>query len=61
MAADVRSGRTPLLAAIAADCGYADQSHLSRDVSELLGRSPSAWVAEERRNLQAGGHDRTAQ
>ena len=61
IAADVRSGRAPLLAAIAADCGYADQSHLSRDVSELLGRSPSAWVTEERRNLQAGGHDQTAQ
>jgi AraC-like DNA-binding protein len=61
MAADVRAGAAPRLTAIAADCGYADQSHLSRDVSELLGRSPSAWVAEERRNLQAGGHDQGAQ
>jgi AraC-like DNA-binding protein len=61
MAADVRSGSTPSLAGIAADCGYADQSHLSREVAELLGRSPSAWVAEERRNLQAGGHEQTAQ
>jgi AraC-like DNA-binding protein len=61
MAADVRSGSTPSLAGIAADCGYADQSHLSREVAELLGRSPSAWVAEERRNLQAGDHEQTAQ
>lgn len=61
MARAVRSGRSPALATIAAECGYADQAHLSREVAELLGRSPSAWIAEERRNLQAGGHDHAAQ
>lgn len=61
IAAGVRSGRGPALAAIAAECGYSDQSHLTREFSELLGRSPSAWIAEERRNLQAGGHDQSAQ
>jgi AraC-like DNA-binding protein len=60
MAAAVRSDRAPSLAAVAADCGYADQAHLSREVAELLGRSPSAWIADERRNLQAGGHDHAA-
>ena len=61
IAAGVRSGQGPALAVVAAECGYSDQSHLTRDFSELLGRSPSAWIAEERRNLQAGGHDRAAQ
>lgn len=42
------------LADTAAECGYADHSHLDRDWRALIGRSPTTWLAEERRNLQAG-------
>ncbi len=35
------------LAAIAADCGYADQAHLSREWRALAGASPTAWLAQE--------------
>jgi AraC-like DNA-binding protein len=31
------------LAAVAADCGYADQSHLNRAIVELTGQPPGAW------------------
>ena len=31
------------LAAIAIDCGYVDQAHMSREVKALTGRSPGAW------------------
>lgn len=61
VAAGIRAGRPPRLATVAADCGYSDQSHLSRDVSQLLGRTPGDWIAEERRNLQAGGHAMAAE
>ncbi len=44
------------LAQVAADCGYFDQSHLIRDFRQFSGTSPSRWLAEERRNIQAGGH-----
>ena len=30
------------LAAIAAECGYADQSHMTREIRRRYGRSPSA-------------------
>ena len=54
------------LAALAADCGYYDQAHLAREFRELAGCPPSAWLAEEFRNVQAspgpatesGEHDR---
>ena len=39
-------GHQPL-ADVAARCGYADQSHLSRDWSELAGCPPSTWLREE--------------
>lgn len=35
------------LAAVAAECGYADQSHLHRDFSRFAGCSPTRWMAEE--------------
>jgi AraC-like DNA-binding protein len=44
------------LAATAAECGFADQSHLVRDFHRFAGTSPSAWIAEEFPNIQAGGH-----
>lgn len=31
------------LAAVAIDCGYADQSHLNRAIVELTGQPPGAW------------------
>ncbi|MGA4842409.1 helix-turn-helix domain-containing protein [Streptomyces sp. G45] len=44
------------LARVAADSGYYDHSHLVRDFRQYTGLSPSAWLAEECRNIQAGGH-----
>jgi AraC-like DNA-binding protein len=52
----VRAGRRTDLAALAAAHGYADQSHLVREFQDHLGASPTAWLAEEHRNIQAGGH-----
>jgi AraC-like DNA-binding protein len=46
----------PDLAGLAADHGYADQSHLDREFSALAGCAPSAWLAEEFRNIQSGHH-----
>jgi AraC-like DNA-binding protein len=40
----------------AAACGYFDHSHLVRDFRQYTGLSPTAWLAEECRNIQAGGH-----
>jgi AraC-like DNA-binding protein len=37
---------TPL-AAVAARCGYADQAHLSREVRDLVGTTPSALLREQ--------------
>jgi AraC-like DNA-binding protein len=41
------TARRPPLADVAARCGYADQSHLSREWRDLAGASPSVWMAEE--------------
>jgi len=37
------AGRMPL-ARVAAECGYADQSHLVRDFRQFAGMPPSAWL-----------------
>ncbi len=42
-------------AQVAAASGYHDQSHLVRDFNTLMDTTPSAWLAEEGRNLQARG------
>ena len=44
------------LAEVAAETGYADQAHLSREFARMAGCSPTQWLAEERRNIQDGGH-----
>ncbi len=41
---------------IALTCGYYDHAHLDRDFAQYVGTSPTAWLAEERRNIQARGH-----
>ncbi|MFB7471471.1 helix-turn-helix domain-containing protein [Kitasatospora sp. NPDC056184] len=40
-------GPVPLLAELAASCGYADQAHLAREFRALAGCAPSVWRAEE--------------
>jgi len=50
--------RVPVdLAGVAATCGYFDQSHLARDFVSFTDFSPQRWIAEELRNIQAGGHN----
>ena len=44
------------LTAIAVRTGFYDHAHLDRDFAALTGTSPTGWLAEERRNIQAGGH-----
>lgn len=44
------------LAEIAVAAGYADQAHLAREFRQMAGCSPTRWLAEERRNIQDGGH-----
>jgi AraC-like DNA-binding protein len=48
-----RAGQPPALADLAAVSGYYDQAHLAREFRELAGCPPSAWLAEEFRNVQA--------
>ncbi len=44
------------LAAIAADTGYCDQAHLTREFVRFAGVPPRAWLVEEFRNIQDGGY-----
>ena len=50
-----RRGRVDL-AAVAADTGYYDQAHLSREFVRFAGVPPRRWLTEEFRNIQDGGH-----
>ncbi|MGC5628858.1 helix-turn-helix domain-containing protein [Georgenia sp. Z1344] len=59
ISAQVREGGTDLARA-AAETGYADQAHLTREFTRHAGIPPTAWIDEERRNIQAGGHGGTA-
>jgi AraC-like DNA-binding protein len=44
-ASALRSGTATSLAALAYDCGYADQPHLNREFRELAGTTPAAFGA----------------
>jgi AraC-like DNA-binding protein len=46
----------PALSTIAADCGYADQSHLSAEWREFAGCTPGQWIAEELPALSGHRH-----
>lgn len=46
-------GQPAALAELATACGYYDQAHLAREFRALAGCAPSAWLAEEFRNVQA--------
>jgi AraC-like DNA-binding protein len=50
-----RHGR-PDLAGAAAAAGLFDQAHLTREFVSFAGVPPRAWLAEEFRNIQDGGH-----
>ncbi|MFE0175844.1 helix-turn-helix domain-containing protein [Streptomyces sp. NPDC059002] len=52
----VTAGTGPDIARVAADSGYYDHSHLVRDFRQYTGVSPTRWLAEECRNIQAGAH-----
>ena len=49
-------GRPLDLTGVALACGYYDHAHLDRDFGRYVGTGPTAWLAEERRNIQARGH-----
>lgn len=57
LAAFVHAGLRPDLAAVAVEAGYSDQAHLTREFVRFSGVPPTAWLAEEFRNLQDGGHE----
>ena len=43
----LRISPRPRLADLAAQCGYADQAHLTREWQALAGCTPRQWIAEE--------------
>jgi AraC-like DNA-binding protein len=51
------TGARPVLADVAARCGYADQAHLTREWRELAGVPPARWLIEERPFLQDRSND----
>jgi AraC-like DNA-binding protein len=56
VSASVGRWATVDLAAVAASSGYSDQAHLTREFTRFAGVPPGRWIAEEFRNIQAGGH-----
>jgi AraC-like DNA-binding protein len=56
------NGRAPGedgLARLAADAGFTDQSHMSRECARLTGLTPSAFLGDARA-ICACGHDHAA-
>lgn len=53
----VRDGADPDWAGLAAELGYADQAHLTRDFTETLGRPPTAYARLCRDGAQVGWAD----
>ena len=52
-----RGGEPAELAMLAAEAGYADQSHLTHESLRLAGLSPAALMCESAENCRAAGHD----
>jgi AraC-like DNA-binding protein len=52
-----REGEPAELAMLAAEAGYADQSHLTRECLRLAGLSPRALMQESLENCRKAGHD----
>lgn len=52
LAARASAGAPLGLADVAAEGGYADQAHLTREFSALAGCAPTRWIAEEIGNIQ---------
>ncbi|MFN3601123.1 MAG: helix-turn-helix domain-containing protein [Dietzia sp.] len=56
LVARARRRAAPRLADLAHTHGYSDHAHLDRAYRRFAGTSPTEWLAEEFRNIQAGGH-----
>jgi AraC-like DNA-binding protein len=56
LASVVAAGGPVDLTGLALRCGYFDHPHLTGEFRRFSGLSPTRWIAEERRNIQAGGH-----
>ena len=54
-----RGGDPAELARLAAEAGYADQSHLTRECLRLAGLSPRALMEESLEHCRRAGHDHT--
>jgi AraC-like DNA-binding protein len=52
-----REGHPAELARLAAEAGYADQSHLTRECLRLAGLAPAALMRESAAHCLAAGHD----
>jgi AraC-like DNA-binding protein len=61
LARQVAAGVPVNLSELAQRGGYSDHPHLTAEFGRFAGVSPSGWVEEERRNIQAGGHQRDAE
>jgi AraC-like DNA-binding protein len=47
-----RDPERPALAALAAEAGYADQAHMTRELGELAGRAPTALLRNPRSTIE---------